>query len=282
MLQALLDWLNSLLGGGAPTTPTQPSITAYIGHSHLDQNLMFVNDPMTEMLGGSMNSLASLPLLERASLIDTVDPIKIEAAKNNKLDKAKIIGSVISVEAGYVNHPSDKGGETNLGITKAVAIENQKMLKERFNWDGKMVNLTYDMAFAIYETIYWKKMGLDDIVKLSPTIADRMFDIGVNAGSARAVLWLQEGLRVLNRKGADYADINPDGVYGNATYKALKAYFAKNGSKQGSLQMLTILITSQGNHYKTISLQREANEDFIHGWLNRVRHHLDMYASMLK
>jgi hypothetical protein len=32
-----------------------------------------------------------------------------------------MIAGVIAVEGGYVNHPSDPGGETNMGITREVA-----------------------------------------------------------------------------------------------------------------------------------------------------------------
>lgn len=35
--------------------------------------------------------------------------------------KDKIINEIIRVEGGYVNDPRDSGGETNFGITVAVA-----------------------------------------------------------------------------------------------------------------------------------------------------------------
>ena len=38
--------------------------------------------------------------------------------------KEKIISEIIRIEGGYVNDPSDSGGETRYGITKAVALEN--------------------------------------------------------------------------------------------------------------------------------------------------------------
>jgi len=35
--------------------------------------------------------------------------------------KQEIINQIIDVEGGYVNDPSGSGGETNFGITEAVA-----------------------------------------------------------------------------------------------------------------------------------------------------------------
>ena len=35
-----------------------------------------------------------------------------------------IIAGILVVEGGYVNHPSDPGGETNYGITKRTSLAN--------------------------------------------------------------------------------------------------------------------------------------------------------------
>ena len=44
-----------------------------------------------------------------------------------------IIAGILVVEGGYVNHPSDPGGETNYGITKSTAV--------RHGYTGSMVDL---------------------------------------------------------------------------------------------------------------------------------------------
>ena len=41
---------------------------------------------------------------------------------------ATILGVVFTMEGGYVNNPKDPGGETNHGITKAVAMSHKETL----------------------------------------------------------------------------------------------------------------------------------------------------------
>ena len=65
--------------------------------------------------------------------------------------KTKIIDAIIDREAGYVNDPSDSGGETNWGITKHTALLN--------GYSGEMVNMTRDQAFDIYSAIYTEVFG---------------------------------------------------------------------------------------------------------------------------
>lgn len=291
MFDSLIDLWNKWFGNGSggSTTPTQPShpTTSHQNHTHLSYAIELGKQEWGipgEINGGEPLPLALTiqPLMAKESLVNLEDPYKVDAAKVKKLDKQIIINGVIAVEAGYVNHPSDKGGPTNFGITLAVANENKKMLVEKFGWNGDMKNLTHDMAFAIYEVNYWAKLKLDDIVKISAPVADKLFDIAVNCGVSRAGTWLQEGLTILNRRGKDYADIKVDGVVGSGSTLAFKSFMDKNGYKQGSKQLIRVLVSSQGRHYIDIALKTPSQEDFIHGWLNRLAHHLDYYSEMLK
>ena len=104
---------------------------------------------------------------------------------------------ILKSEGGWVNHPSDPGGETNLGVTKRVWEE----------WVGhpveSMKNLTKDQVAPLYEQKYWRPCygevlprGLDLIV----------FSMGVNAGPGRSVKLLQSSIGCI-----------PDGVIGPRT-----------------------------------------------------------------
>ena len=92
--------------------------------------------------------------------------------------------AVLHHEGGFVNHPDDPGGMTNLGVTKKVWEE----------WVGHNVDekqmraLTPEQVAPLYKTKYWNKVRGDDL----PTGVDyAVFDAAVNSGPGRAAKWLQ-------------------------------------------------------------------------------------------
>lgn len=192
--------------------------------------------------------------------------------------KASIIATTIDIEGGYVNNPDDSGGETNFGITIGTANLYKKDLVALFKWNGKMINLTKEMATWIYENKYWKPVRLDDIFKISPALADRMFDIAVNVGISFAGLWLQNALNAFNRQGTDYADIVADGIVGSGTLNALNALIKKRGLKPTIKNVGIAIMCQQGSNYLSSSQKYQKNETFTWGWFSeRVPRHLDEF-----
>lgn len=192
-----------------------------------------------------------------------------------------IIRRGVAVEAGYVNNPADKGGETKCGITAATAAEHKDDLVKLFKWNGQMKDLTEEMAIWIYRTAWWDRLCLDDILKIHPFIADRLFDFGINAGRGAAGTNIQRILNVMNRMQQDYKDIKPDGAIGGDTVNALKAYVAKHG-QVGILNLIQLLIDLQGAHYVQVAKKRELNETFMSGWTTRVREANELYQRIFQ
>ena len=94
------------------------------------------------------------------------------------------MGWLLEHEGGYVNHPSDPGGETNLGVTRAV----YEQYAGRQVMDGEMEGLTHDDVYPIYKENYWDRVRGDDL----PSGVDwAVFDWGVNSGTSRAAKALQ-------------------------------------------------------------------------------------------
>ena len=165
---------------------------------------------------------------------------------------------LILIEGGYSDQPNDAGGKTKYGITEAVARANGYL--------GDMKDLALDMARAIYRAQYWNTNQLDKVSAMAPTIADKMFDIGVNCGVGVAGQCLQRALNAFNRHGRDYADMLVDGVIGPMTIAALHTYLLKRGA-EGERVLFRALNALQGARYIGIAEKNPQNEDFIYGWI---------------
>ena len=180
----------------------------------------------------------------------------------------EIIEEVVGVkEKGYVNNPSDSGGETNWGVTKNTAKEAKHMWA-KYNWDGNMKTLPLDLAYEIYATKYWDAMSLDLVLEHNDLIAEKLFDIGINYSRTRAQEWFQRILNVMNNKEALYSDIVVDSDIGGATERAFAAFLKRRG-QEGVEVMWTSLSSFQGVHYLTLSEKREKDEAFTYGWMAR-------------
>ncbi len=88
-----------------------------------------------------------------------------------------LVKKVLKHEGGYVNDPSDPGGETKYGISKRAFP----------NLDIK--NLTEEQAILIYYDEYWLDAKVD---KLPDELHEIYFDMVVNMGKSRAIKILQE------------------------------------------------------------------------------------------
>lgn len=112
--------------------------------------------------------------------------------------------AVLKHEGGFVNHPKDPGGMTNLGVTKRVWEE----------WVGKPVDektmrsLTPEMVAPMYRKKYWDAVKGDD---LPEGLDYLMFDFAVNSGPVRAIRTMQKAM-----------GLTTDGIIGPKTLGVLK------------------------------------------------------------
>ncbi|RDV06447.1 hypothetical protein DXH95_03195 [Sphingorhabdus pulchriflava] len=174
----------------------------------------------------------------------------------------QLIDEVIEREGGYVNHPADRGGPTNWGITETVARQQ--------GYAGRMQDLPRATAAAIYRQLYWARPRFDQVAATAPKLAAELFDTGINMGIGMATSFLQRSLNALNRGGADYADIAVDRAIGPATLAALNAFLAKRGAA-GEAVLIKACEALQGSHYLTLAERKPSQEAFLYGWLaNRI------------
>ncbi len=182
----------------------------------------------------------------------------IDVLRHSHMTKDEIFNAILGKEGGYVNHPDDKGGPTNWGITQAVARAH--------GFTGDMRNLTRQQALDILTADYWTGPRFDLVSEVSPAIAAELCDTGVNMGPSVQTKWFQRWLNVFNIQGSLYPDLIADGFIGPRTISALKSYLSRRG-KEGELVMLRALNCSQGQRYLELAEQRSANETFVYGWV---------------
>ncbi|MEM6602525.1 MAG: glycosyl hydrolase 108 family protein [Pseudomonadota bacterium] len=175
------------------------------------------------------------------------------------MDKTTIINEIIRVEGGYVNDPSDSGGETNYGITEAVA--------RRYGYEGRMECLPASLAFEIYENKYWASLHLDEIAEISSDVAHELADTGINMGTGRAAEFLQRCLNALNNQGRLYPDLKVDGDVGPKTLSAFRSFHNQRG-KKGMQVLLKMLNSLQGEFYISLAERRQKDEKFVYGWFD--------------
>ena len=112
----------------------------------------------------------------------------------------EVIERVLEHEGGYVNDPTDMGGETNYGITK------------RFYPNVDIKELTKYQAKEIYKRDYWDRNRVEEIPQELQYI---FFDMCINMGRKTAVKILQMSAVSKGR------NIEVDGGMGPATRKAM-------------------------------------------------------------
>jgi lysozyme family protein len=153
---------------------------------------------------------------------------------------------VIASEGGYVNDPADKGGETNLGVTKAAWAE----YIGRPVADGEMRALTVDAVKPFYKSRYWDRCKCDDL----PAGVDYMvFDFAVNAGVGQSAKFLQRAV------GA-----TADGAIGPNTIAKVRESTAP--------EILESIKQQKKSFYNKIVERNPTQSRFLRGWMNRIAH----------
>lgn len=149
---------------------------------------------------------------------------------------------ILKHEGGYVNHPRDPGGETNLGVTR----KTWQQWTGRVNVDMKA--LTPAKVAPLYKAWYWDKVRGDD---LPPAIALIAFDMAVNAGPARSAKMLQLIVGAVR-----------DGEIGRKTLQAVQQYV----QVFGLAKVVQAFSNARRDYYKAL----DTFDTFGRGWLRRV------------
>ena len=116
----------------------------------------------------------------------------------------KCFEMVLKHEGGYVNHPKDPGGRTNLGVTQRAWEEYVGRSVD----ESEMRSLTPEIVKPFYKSRYWDRIKGDDL----PSGVDyAAYDLAVNSGVGRAAKYLQS-----------IAGVPSDGIIGPKSLAAIK------------------------------------------------------------
>ena len=162
----------------------------------------------------------------------------------------KCLAKLLSHEGGYVNHPKDPGGMTNLGVTKRVYDD----WIGRESTEQEMRDLTPTDVGPIYKKNYWDRVKGDNL----PSGVDWCaFDWAVNSGSGRPAKAIQRAVGAA-----------ADGAIGPMTLKAV--------ADKDPKEIIEYVFQVRQSFYESL----KTFETFGRGWTRRNKETLDQALQM--
>ena len=215
---------------------------------------------------------APLPKLAAAAAGGTLDERLAELCRQYKVvppaESGKSVESVAVVppkdyfadsirftlkwEGGYVDHPADKGGPTNMGITQPTLNYAKSCgLVSHTN----VRNLTRSEAEVIYRKNFWERYGWGE---LAWPVCLCALDCSVNHGGFAYILQ-----RACNDLGSNLA---VDGKFGPKTRAALTEWSGKE-----PIPLAQAICDQRKAYFDKIIANDPGQEVFRKGWYNRLR-----------
>lgn len=154
-----------------------------------------------------------------------------------------MIDDILRREGGYVDHPADRGGPTNFGITHTTLASYDPKLK--------IERISESTARDVYKCLYYHK---PKIHLLPDHIQPQIFDMAVNHGQRSAIRLLQ---KAINQNPS--CKISVDGIIGGDTTHT--SNFVRNED----------IANIRIGYYADIVANDPSQVVFLKGWLKRAR-----------
>ena len=162
------------------------------------------------------------------------------------------IKCLLEHEGGFVDHPDDRGGPTNYGITInsfSQYIKHKATVQE-------LKNLNLAQVYGFYKSEFWDAMHLDDIGDLRLQMV--LFDQAVNRGIGPAVKNMNLVVTGTTDSTLDYNQIN----------------------KVDPLLTSIKYICVAQNSYVSIVKKNQSQLVFLSGWIARTHQLLERVVSL--
>lgn len=167
------------------------------------------------------------------------------------------IKDILRREGGFVDHPADRGGPTNFGITAATLGDWRGLGRPASREEVRA--LTEREARKIYTQRYLTDTGFAQI--RNAKLRDLLLDCAVHHGPRRASIWLQEAVGV-----------TADGKVGPKTLEAVANYGrGDDGRRRRSFASLRMTILSKRLVFLGALITNDPKQAvFAKGWMVRV------------
>ena len=156
----------------------------------------------------------------------------------------KYAPKLLQLEGGFVNHPEDKGGITNKGVT----LQTYRSYCGQDKTVKDLQNISYGTWQKIMKDLYWDKCRADEIENQS--LAEIIVDWCVNSGLV--------GLR----KVQEIVGCKPDGICGPITLSLINTSDARN--------LFERIWNARKQFYTNIVKRNPSQKVFMNGWMNRL------------
>lgn len=177
-----------------------------------------------------------------------------------------LVDYILKWEGGYVDHPNDPGGATNMGVT--IGTAKTLGLKYDKNKDGQITKtdiklLTKNDAMEIMKHHYWDKCKADQIESqaVANILVDWFWMSGVNA---------TKGIQKI-------VGVGVDGKIGPKSIEAINETIHKDEKK-----FVNQLYQVRREFYDTIIKRNRKLESFRKGWTNRLNDLINHNKKFLK
>lgn len=156
---------------------------------------------------------------------------------------------ILKWEGGFVNHPNDRGGATNKGVTIGT-YERYRQLKNlpRPTVDD-LKKLSREEWVDILKSMYWDRWRADDIT--NQPIANLLVDWTWGSGTV-GIKYPQQVLGV-----------KADGVVGAITLSAVNNH-------EDKAELFARLWQRRRKHFESLAQNDATQRVFLRGWLNRL------------
>lgn len=160
-------------------------------------------------------------------------------------DFGAFLRKVLKLEGGYVNHPNDKGGCTNQGITLNTFRD---YYGAGLNCED-LQNIEDKQVEKIYKEGYWDPCWGDKIQ--CPKVAQIIADWAVNSGVKTALKAVQKIVKT-----------DADGIMGPNTLNAINTYPAKD--------LFFEIKDTRKEFYENLVQKNPSQKVFLKGWIKRL------------